>query len=114
MAVDLDARIAQLRQQLGGPRDGALLRYSLGAALFDRGALEEAAEMLGHAVLADPGYSAAWKLAGKVRLALNDPAGAALQWRQGIEAARRRGDKQAEKEMAVFLRRLPPEAVTQR
>ena len=110
MAVDLTARIAQLRQQLGGPRDGALLRYSLGSALFDSGALQEAAEMLGHAVLADPGYSAAWKLAGKVRLAMDDPAGAAHQWQQGIEAARQRGDKQAEKEMTVFLRRLTPPA----
>ncbi|MHC1479936.1 hypothetical protein ACYJW8_06765 [Frateuria aurantia] len=106
MAVDQSSRINQLRQQLGGPRDGALLRYSLGAALFDHGELEEASEMLSHAVLADPGYSAAWKLGGKVRLALNDPAGAAQQWQQGIAAARQRGDKQAEKEMTVFLRRL--------
>ena len=31
---------------------------------------------------------------------------AAEAWRQGIEQARENGDKQAEKEMTVFLRRL--------
>jgi predicted Zn-dependent protease len=100
------ALIANLRAQLGGPRDGALLRFSLGNALLGEGAAAEAAEQLRRAVAFDPAYSAAWKLLGKAYLALDDRAGAADAWRAGIAAARRRGDKQAEKEMDVFLRRL--------
>jgi cytochrome c-type biogenesis protein CcmH/NrfG len=54
----------------------------------------------------DPNYSAAWKLLGKACLAANDAVGAAEAWRQGIAVAQKRGDKQAEKEMTVFLRRI--------
>jgi len=100
------ALIASLRAQCGGPRDGALLRFSLGNALLGTGEAAEAAEELRRAVVFDPGYSAAWKLLGKACLAIDDRDGAAAAWQQGIEAARRRGDKQAEKEMGVFLRRL--------
>jgi predicted Zn-dependent protease len=98
--------IANLRAQCGGPRDGALLRFSLGNALLAAGDTTAAAEELGRAVAFDAGYSAAWKLLGKACLALGDQAGAADAWRQGITAAQARGDKQAEKEMTVFLRRL--------
>jgi predicted Zn-dependent protease len=98
--------IANLRAQCGGPRDGALLRFSLGNALLAAGDTTAAAEELRRAVAFDAGYSAAWKLLGKACLALEDRAGAAEAWRQGIAAAQARGDKQAEKEMTVFLRRL--------
>ncbi|MGO4703794.1 tetratricopeptide repeat protein [Dyella sp. 2RAB6] len=102
------ALIANLRAQCGGPRDGALLRFSLGNALLSEGDVAAAAEELRHAVRFDPRYSAAWKLLGKALLAVEDRAAAADAWRHGIEAARARGDKQAEKEMAVFLRRVEP------
>ena len=54
----------------------------------------------------DPKYSAAWKLLGKALQADDDIAGARQAWQQGIAAAVARGDKQAEKEMTLFLRRL--------
>jgi Flp pilus assembly protein TadD len=98
--------IAGLRAQCGGPRDGALLRFSLGNALLEQGDHEAAVEEFRRAVTFDPNYSAAWKLLGKACLALHDEAGAADAWRQGIAVAQQRGDKQAEKEMAVFLRRV--------
>ena len=98
--------IASLRAQCGGPRDGALLRFSLGNALLAEGQATAAAEELRRALSFDPGYSAAWKILGKACLAEGDRAGAAAAWQQGIDVAVRRGDKQAEKEMAVFLRRL--------
>lgn len=107
-----DALIANLRAQCGGPRDGALLRFSLGNALLGAGDMATAAEELLQAVRFDPGYSAAWKLLGKALLATDDRAGAAEAWRQGIAAAQARGDKQAEKEMAVFLRRVERDANT--
>lgn len=100
------ALIAGLRAQCGGPRDGALLRFSLGNALLGEGQAAEAVEELRRALAFDPAYSAAWKLLGKACLAMDDRPGAAEAWRQGIAAASQRGDKQAENEMAVFLRRL--------
>lgn len=101
-----DALIASLRAQRGGPRDGALLRYALGSALLEAGDAAAAARELQQALQFDPRYSAAWKLLGKARLAADDRAAAAEAWRQGIAVAQERGDKQAEKEMAVFLRRM--------
>jgi Flp pilus assembly protein TadD len=98
--------IANLRAQCGGPRDGALLRFSLGNALLAADDAQGAVEQLRQAVAFDPTYSAAWKLLGKACLVLDDKAGAAAAWQQGIEVAHARGDKQAEKEMTVFLRRL--------
>jgi hypothetical protein len=38
--------------------------------------------------------------------AAGDSAGARHAWEQGIAAAAEQGDKQAEREMAVFLKRL--------
>ena len=100
------ALIASLRKQCGGPRDGALLRFSLGNALLAEGDASAAVDELRRAVAFDPTYSAAWKLLGKACLQANQPQAAADAWRQGINAASQRGDKQAEKEMTVFLRRL--------
>ena len=98
--------IANLRAQCGGPRDGALLRFSLGNALLGAGDATGAVAEFKQAVVFDPAYSAAWKLLGKACLALDDKPGAAQAWRQGIAVAKARGDKQAEKEMTVFLKRL--------
>ena len=102
----MSALIDGLRAQCGGPRDGALLRFSLGNALLGEGDAAGATLELRRAVAFDPSYSAAWKLLGKACLAAADRAGAAAAWQQGIAVASQRGDKQAEKEMSVFLRRL--------
>ena len=100
--------IESLTKLIGTARDGALLRYTLGLAYADRGESEQALSFFRDAVRQDPGYSAAWKALGKC---LQD-AGRADEARRafecGIEAARLRGDKQAEKEMTVFIKRLQP------
>ncbi len=101
-------RIEALRAQLGGPRDGALLRYALGNALLDAGNPREAVTHLRAAVEFDEGYSAAWKQLGKACVAADDTRGARDAWHRGIEAAETRGDVQAAKEMRVFLKRLKP------
>ncbi|HPP47306.1 MAG TPA: tetratricopeptide repeat protein [Accumulibacter sp.] len=98
--------IANLEKLLDGPRDGALLRYSLGNELLKAGDPAAAAQRLQEALDRDPGFSAAWKLLGK---ALHDSgrAEAALAaYRQGIAVAEGKGDRQAAKEMQVFARRL--------
>jgi Tfp pilus assembly protein PilF len=100
------ALIASLRSQCGGPRDGALLRFSLGNALLAEGDASAAIDELRQALAHDPQYSAAWKLLGKACVAAGQPLAAADAWQRGIAAAAQRGDKQAEKEMRVFLRRL--------
>jgi Tfp pilus assembly protein PilF len=99
-------RIEALRAQLNGPRDGALLRYSLGVALLEAGDAVEAMAHLRAAIDFDAGYSAAWKQLGQVCQRAGDARAAADAWQRGIAAAEARGDVQAAKEMQVFLKRL--------
>jgi Tfp pilus assembly protein PilF len=98
--------ISSLEKLLGTPRDGALLRYSLGLEHAKAGDPERAAGYFRDAVQRDPLYSAAWKALGKALADSNLPEQALQAYRQGIEAARKKGDRQAEKEMTVFARRL--------
>jgi Tfp pilus assembly protein PilF len=95
-----------LEKLIGTPRDGALLRYSLGLEYLKLGEPQRAIAHLREAVGRDPLYSAAWKALGKALEKENLSSDAAEAFRHGIEAARRKGDKQAEKEMTVFARRL--------
>jgi len=99
-------RIDVLKAQLNGPRDGALLRYSLGMALLEAGDAVEAIAHLRAAIDFDAGYSAAWKQLGHACQRTGDAQAAADAWRRGITAAEARGDVQAAKEMRVFLKRL--------
>ncbi len=98
--------IANLEKLLGTPRDGALLRYSLGTEYLKAGECERGIAELHEAVARDPRYSAAWKALGRALADAGREDQALTAWTQGIEAARAKGDKQAEKEMTVFARRL--------
>ena len=91
---------------LASGKDSALLRFSLGMHYLKEGDAARAALHLRSAVAQDPGYSAAWKLLGKALADCGEQSEAIAAYRSGIEAAERKGDKQAAKEMAVFLRRL--------
>jgi len=98
--------ISSLEKLLGTPRDGALLRYSLGLEYAKAGERARAIEFLRDAVARDPLYSAAWKALGG-ELAESARADEALDaYRRGIAAAQAKGDRQAEKEMTLFARRL--------
>lgn len=90
-------------------KDNALLRFGLGSQYLQAGDAARAATHLQAAVAHDPGYSAAWKLLGKALAAEGRRDEAITAYRSGIEAADGHGDKQASKEMAVFLRRLEKE-----
>ena len=109
MTIDF---IERLRAQLGGPRDGALLRFSLGNALFGNGDARGAVSAFRAAIEFDARYSAAWKMLGRALADSGDAAAAIGAYEKGIAIARERGDEQAAKEMTVFLRRLrkPPAA----
>ncbi len=90
-------------------KDGPMARFGLGKAHLDAGDPAAAAKELAQAVSMDPAWSAAWKSLGKARARAGDRAGAADAWKQGIEAAKTKGDRQAVKEMEVFLRRIERE-----
>ena len=100
------ALIDNLAALLAKGQDGALLRYGLGGEYLKLERYADAAQHLRKAVELDPNYSAAWKLLGKALAEAGDATQAMHAYRQGIEVAEKKGDKQAAKEMAVFLKRL--------
>jgi predicted Zn-dependent protease len=98
--------VDNFRAMLARGQDSALLRFSLGSALLRDGDVTGAVEHLAEAVRQDPNYSAAWKFYGKALQASGDASAAITAYERGIGVAERRGDKQAAKEMTVFLKRL--------
>jgi predicted Zn-dependent protease len=98
--------IARFEGLLAAGKDGALLRFGLGQQYLAAGNAQRAIEHLRAALAFDPGYSAAWKLLGKALVDAGQPDEAAETYRKGIAVAEEKGDKQAAKEMTVFLRRL--------
>ena len=98
--------IPQLEKLLGTPRDGALLRYSLGLEYAKAGDQDKAVQYLRDAVERDPLYSAAWKVLGKTLSESGKTEEALRAYEKGIAAAQQKGDRQAEKEMTVFAKRL--------
>ena len=98
--------LESLEKMLAKGVDNSLLRFGLGKGYLDLGDNLKAAEHLQRCVGFDPKYSAAWKLLGKAHQLQGDPAAARKAWEDGIVAAQAHGDKQAEKEMTVFLKKL--------
>ena len=96
----------RFKSLLASGKDNALLRFSLGSECLKAGDLAEACVHLRAALEHDPGYSAAWKLLGRALTESGARDDAIAAYRRGIEAAERKGDMQAAREMAVFLRRL--------
>jgi Tfp pilus assembly protein PilF len=103
--------LQSLQKMLAQGMDNPMLRFGLGKGYLDAGDPAQAALHLQRCVEQDPRYSAAWKLLGKALQASNDHDGARRAWEQGLIAARGHGDKQAEKEMTVFLRKLDKHAI---
>ena len=100
------AALETFERLLAAGKDSALLRFSLGNEYMKAGDPDGAASHLARAVAQDANYTAAWKLFGKALTAAERRDEAIDAYRNGIAAAKRKGDRQAEKEMAVFLRRL--------
>jgi Tfp pilus assembly protein PilF len=98
--------LASFERMLAAGRDGGLLRYSLGLEYLKSGDSARAALHLRQAVTLDPDYTAAWKALGRALTDRGEMADALAAYRTGIEVARRKGDKQAGKEMEVFARRI--------
>ena len=102
----MNPRIASLEKMLDGPRDGALLRYSLGNEYLKAGDPEKAANCFKIAVDRDNQYSAAWKALGKALADAGQHAEALAAYESGITVAETKGDIQAAREMTVFAKRI--------
>ncbi|UCV23347.1 tetratricopeptide repeat protein [Ferribacterium limneticum] len=102
----MNPRIESLEKMLDGPRDGALLRFSLGNEYLKAGDPAKAAGQFRAAVDRDPNYSAAWKVLGKALAEAGDHPGSLDAYERGIVVAETKGDIQAAKEMAVFAKRI--------
>lgn len=101
----MSALIERLEAMLASGEESALLRFSLGNAYIESQP-EIAITHFKRAVEIDQQYSAAWKLLGKAQTGAGDSSGAIETYRRGIDVAEARGDKQAAREMGVFLKRL--------
>lgn len=102
----MNPRIESLEKMIDGPRDGALLRFSLGNEYLKAEAPDKAAASFQAAVERDPNYSAAWKALGKALAEAGDHDRALAAYEQGIAVAEARGDIQAAREMNVFAKRI--------
>lgn len=98
--------LANFLRLVGSPRDGALLRYSLGNEYLKIEDYDNAILHLREALHLDPRHSASWKLLGKSLAAAGRAEEALQAYREGIAVAEARGDQQALKEMRVFAKRL--------
>jgi Tfp pilus assembly protein PilF len=99
-------RIPSLLALLERGQDSAMLRFSLGNEYLGEGEHIMAIDHLRRAIELDRNYSAAWKLLGKALANQNRTTEAIEAYRTGIGIAEANGDRQAAKEMSVFLRRL--------
>ena len=102
----MNPRIESLEKMLGGPRDGALLRFSLGNEYLKAGDPVRAGKCFQDAVDRDSQYSAAWKALGNALADGGQHADALAAYERGITVAEAKGDIQAAKEMTVFARRI--------
>ena len=98
--------IEQLEAMLERGQDSAALRFAIANHYFRADEARKAIEHAQVAVELDPDYSAAWRLLGQAQVAAGLADDAAASFERGIEVAGKSGDKQVEREMRVFLRRL--------
>ncbi len=98
--------VENLERMLASGRDDAMLRFGLGSALFSEKQFDRAIPHLQACLDHDPEYAAAYKLLAKALLKCGrvDEARTALE--TGLPVAERKGDKQTEREMRVFLKKI--------
>lgn len=104
------SRRAAFEDMLATGRDDALLRFALGQACLEEDDERMAIVHLKAAISHDRQYSAAWKLLGRAQQQAGMAEHAAQTYREGIAIANDNGDRQAAREMTVFLRRLDKQA----
>ena len=100
----------RLEKMLAAGRDDAMLRFGLGSAYFNEGELATAIAHLQACITQNENYTAAYKLLGKALFQSNRFDEAADVLERGLEKALGSGDKQTEKEVRVFLRKIARQA----
>ena len=113
MTDELKQRISRLEKLAASGRDNALLRFSLGCDYLQAGHIQDAVENLKLAVEHNNNFSAAYKQLGKALVQSGNLVHAQEVYVRGIEVAEKAGDKQAVKEMQVFLKRLKNQVAAQ-
>jgi len=98
--------LENFEKMLASGKDSALLRFSIGNEYAKARDWLPAADALAHAVALDPQFTAAWKVYARALTESGRPREALAAYRRGIDVAQRKGDRQAEKEMTVFARRI--------
>lgn len=95
-----------LEKLLASGRDDPMLRFGLGSAYFAQKDFASAIVHLRACIEQDKEYSAAYKLLGKALFKEGELAEAEGAFEAGLPVAVAKGDKQAEKEIISFLRKI--------
>ena len=98
--------LERFEAQLAEGNDSALLRLSIAQQLSTAARFDEAIAHLQRALLLNPLYTAVWLALGQAFEKSGEAARAIGTYRSGIETAKKNGDKQAERQMGVYLNRL--------
>lgn len=101
----MNDQIKAFEAMLARGQDSEMLRLTLGNAYFSQEDFAKAVEHFTRATELKPDYSAAWKMLGRSLLADGQHASAVTVFDQAVKIAAENGDKQAEKEIAVFRKR---------
>jgi len=95
-----------LENMLATGNDSAMLRFGLGSAYFSNKQYQLAIPHLQKCIDMDDSHSAAYKLSGKAQMKLGLSEQAKVTLKIGLEQATQNGDKQTEREIQVFLKKL--------
>jgi len=95
-----------IEKLIDGGRDSYESRLAAGQARLRHGDLKKAIEHFEAALRHKPDQTTAWQELGRALEANCESGPARNAWSRGIEVARANGDKQAEKVMNVWLKRL--------
>ena len=98
--------LERFESQLAEGKDSAILRLSIAQQLSTALRFDAAITHLQQALLLNPLYTAVWLALGQAFEKNGDAARAIETYKSGIETAKKNGDKQAERQMGVYLSRL--------
>jgi len=96
-------RMVKLQRMLEKTPDDAFLLYGIGLEYKKIGDAKRAAEYLDRVIAVDPAYCYAYHQRGLVHESVGDLESARRSYREGMEAARRKGDSHAFGEIEAAL-----------
>ena len=97
--------LERFETQLAEGNDSAILRLSIAQQLSTATRFDEAIGHLQRALLLNPLYTAVWLALGQAFEKTGNATRAIGTYKSGIETAKKNGDKQAERQMGVYLSR---------